>query len=162
MYVDYALLRRLWVWAGNLGHWLFVATGVAHFWQEGVERPAWLTVGAASVLCQAVAVAAVVWPGRSASSRDLVDHHASVTLGGMGLGSVFGLLPALMVLALSGAEDRLLEAVFAAGMVLILAPTAGLIGVALLAGRAGWSERAGDGPPMWPDGGTAGGPGDDA
>jgi hypothetical protein len=145
--------RTTWVWVGDIAQWFAAVGAVWYMWSSGPTLASGAVALVACVLCQAVAVAAVVVPGREAGSHRLMDHHQGVTVGVLCLSGIFGLALGLPVLYKTLDEpEHPTAAVFVAGMAFLLTSVAGLIAVTALSSRAtaGSAERLPD-EPDWVD-----------
>jgi len=145
--------RATWVWVGDIAQWL-CAVGVAwYLWSRGVTVASCVAALLACAVCQAGAVAAVVWPGRAAGAGKLVDHHRGVTVAILCLVGIFGLFLAIPVVhKVLDEPDRPMAALFVAGNALLLTSFAGLCAVTALSSRGakGSSEQLPD-DPDWVD-----------
>ncbi|WP_433019533.1 hypothetical protein [Kribbella sp. CA-294648] len=90
----------------------------------------------ACAVCQAGAVAAVVWPGLSAGEPELVDHHRGVTVAIVCLSLIIGLCLGLPIVdKVLDQPDQPLAALFVAGIVLVLTTFVGLCAATALSSR---------------------------
>ncbi|WP_432945515.1 hypothetical protein ACQPXM_05750 [Kribbella sp. CA-253562] len=145
--------RTTWVWVGDIAQWLCAAGAVWYMWSRGATLAAFAAALVGCLLCQAGAVAAVVWPGRAAGTRKLRDHHRGVTVAIQCLTGIFGIALGMPVLhKVLDEPDRPVEALFVAGSTLLLTSFAGLVAVTALSSRAskGSSEQLPD-EPDWAD-----------
>lgn len=130
-------VRETWIMAGALLQ-LLVAVGAVYWcWTRGVTLASFAITLAACAVCQAGAMAVVLWPGPGrADLTGLLEVHQVVTVALLCISWIFGVIPAIPILDhVLAAPDRPEMAIFFAGLAYMLASIAGLIGVNLLAER---------------------------
>ncbi|MFF3345031.1 hypothetical protein [Streptomyces sp. NPDC002779] len=153
--------RTFWLLCG-VGAQLLCALGAFwHAWQHGAPLGTWLVALAACGACQAVAVAAVLWPGAEAGSREITQGHESVTVAVLCLMWIVGVFPAGAVLMWTGhdSDGNEVQAVFLGGTAFMVTSIAGLIIATAVADRVRPSGAADDAPGVsgLPDIGDGGG-----
>ncbi|MER7574429.1 hypothetical protein [Streptomyces sp. NPDC126514] len=156
--------RTFWVLAGVGAQLLCALVALRYAWHRDISVGTWLVTLAACGACQAVAVAAVLWPGAEAGSREITEGHESATVSVLCLLWIVGVFPAGAVLTLTGhdTDGTEFQAVFLGGTAFMLSSIAGLITAVALADRVRPSDEAGGAPggsglPDIDDGGGGGG-----
>ncbi|MFD4831916.1 hypothetical protein ACFWPV_18995 [Streptomyces uncialis] len=151
-------VRGNWVLAGDIAQWL---CALALAWYIALHGVSWTAFGVGALACvlwQAVAVAAVAWPGPGAFKDRVDEFHQGVTVAMMCLTWIIGVIPgvAFLPLVVQDPDDNLVLGLFLGGVVIMVSSVAGLMTVLSLGGRAA-TAGGDDGPPGWADGGDAGG-----
>jgi hypothetical protein len=145
------------VWVGDVAQWLCAVGAAWYWWSRAVTVESFAVAMLACAVCQAGAVAAVVWPGRAAGQPEIVDHHRGVTVAIVCLSLIFGLCLGLPIVdKVLDQPDQPLAALFMAGNALVLTSFFGLCAATALSSRRsrGSSEQlpAGSG---WADAGDS-------
>lgn len=147
--------RATWVWVGDVAQWLCAVGAAWYWWSRPVTFESFAVAMLACAVCQAGAVAAVVWPGWAAGDPELVDHHRGVTVAIVCLSLIFGLCLGLPIVdKVLDEPDRPLAALFMAGIALVLTTFFGLCAATALSSRgsmggsgpfsadSGWTDTA--------------------
>ncbi|MDX2937447.1 hypothetical protein [Streptomyces ipomoeae] len=132
--------RRWLVPAGNAGTVLCVVGALVYFWSREMTFGGGVVILLACLVCQAVALAPVAWPGRAATPRDVSevsDLHQSWTVATVCGVGVFGVIPAAPVInhITGDANSPPMQALLVGGLAFFLAGTAGLITATAVSSR---------------------------
>lgn len=143
------------MWVGDVAQWLGAVGFGWYWWSRAVTFESFAVAMLVCAVCQAGAVAAVVWPGRAAGQPELIDHHRGVTVAIVGLSLIFGLCLGLPIVdKVLDEPDQPLAALFVAGNALLLTSVAGLCAAVALSSRgskgsseqlaedSGWADTA--------------------
>ena len=98
---DFIRSRSVWVVAGNAGTFRSALAGLVYYWSRPLSFAGYAVVQLACLVCQAVALIPVAWPGRAATPRDaghFSDLHQNVTTATVGVPWTFGLPPGVFLL----------------------------------------------------------------
>lgn len=136
-HLRHGAFRYSWVAVGAVSTFLSAVAGLIAFLWWGPTPLIFVAVPAACLVCQAVAVAAVVLPGPASRTEQLAECYEGWTVGLVCGSWIFGVFPAGAILAFQDPNGRPVAAVFVAGASLMLPSVAGLITVTALSGRTG-------------------------
>ncbi|MBC9715007.1 hypothetical protein H9Y04_20875 [Streptomyces sp. TRM66268-LWL] len=143
--------RSTWVLLGNAGTFLSALAGAVYLWSRPFSWAAYGVVQLACLFSQAVAMIPVVWPGRTATARDVgefADSHQGLTVATVCGSWIFGVCPGLFLLTFFGVDvdSPPWSAVFLSGTALMLACIAGLITATAIADKVKETRREAPGP----------------
>jgi hypothetical protein len=140
--------RRTLVLVGDAALLLCAVAGLVHYWSRDVTFGGVVALQVACLVCQAVALVPVAWPGRAATPRDVTeisDLHQSATVATVCGTWVFGMFPGAVVIGnVMDDTDGPTVALFIAGTALMMACLAGLITAVSLTHRSHERARAAD------------------
>lgn len=149
---DFIRSRSMWVIAGNVGTFLSALAGLVHYWSRPSSFAGYAAIQLACLVCQAVALIPVVWPGRAATPRD-IDHfsdlHEGMTVSTLCGTWIFGVFPGggLFILFDVDVDSPPWAAVFISGTALMMACVAGLITATIVSDKVRTQHREAAGPP---------------
>jgi hypothetical protein len=141
------MFDKAWVAAGNAGTFLSALAGLAYYWSRPLTFEGYAVVQVLCLVCQAVALIPVVWPGRTPS-----DLHQNLTVATVCGSWVFGVFPGAVLLVLFDVDVNSppWAALFFSGTALMMACIAGLITATAVSG--GTRSYESPAPPGAPDG----------
>ncbi|MFJ1973791.1 hypothetical protein ACIO93_34605 [Streptomyces sp. NPDC087903] len=153
---DFARSRAVWVVVGNAGTFLSALAALIYHWSRPVWFAGYGVVQLACLVCQAVALIPLVWPGRD--DAGYADLHQGLTTATVCGSWVFGVFPGAVLLTLFDVDTNSppWAALFFSGMALMVACIAGGITGTVLSAKASTRlhETAGPlGAPEWGDSG---------
>ncbi|MEU3616287.1 hypothetical protein ABZ725_28755 [Streptomyces sp. NPDC006872] len=142
----------MWIVVGNAGTLLSALAGLAHYWSRPLSFAGCAVVQLACLVCQAVALIPVAWPGRTATPRDVAgfsDLHQGLTVTTLCGSWIFGVFPGagLFILFDVDVNSPPWAAVFVSGTTLMMACIAGLITATIVSDKARTQHRETAGPP---------------
>ncbi|MEV0221003.1 hypothetical protein [Streptomyces sp. NPDC050704] len=158
--------RRTLVLVGDAALLLCAVAGLAHYWSHDVTFGGVVVLQVACLVCQAVALVPVAWPGRAATPWEVAkisDLYQSVTVATVCGTWIFGMFPGAVVMdnVMDDTEGPM-AALLIAGTALMMACLAGLITAVSLTHRSqerAWAadreRRARDGEELLDDSGSA-------
>ncbi|MFD3437220.1 hypothetical protein ACFWU3_06920 [Streptomyces sp. NPDC058685] len=158
---DYIRSRSSWVVVGNAGTFLSALAGLVYYWSRPFSFAGYAVVQLACLVCQAVALIPVAWPGHAATLRriaDFSDLHQSVTVATVCGSWIFGVFPGASLLVFFDVDvnSPLWAAVFFSGMALMMACLAGLITATVVSDKVRTQLREASRPPSVSDSGDSG------
>lgn len=157
---DFIRSRSVWVVVGNAGTFLSALAGLVYYWSRPLSFAGYAVVQLACLVCQAVALIPVAWPGRAATPRDVGDFsdlHHNLTVATV-IGSwVFGVIPGEVLLHIFDVDVNSppSAALFFSGTALMMACIAGGITGVFLSGKVSTQLREAAGAPGGPDWGNS-------
>jgi hypothetical protein len=153
---DFIRSRSVWVVVGSAGTFLSALAGLVYYWSRPLSFAGYAVVQLACLVCQAVALIPVAWPGRAATPRDVGDFsdlHQNLTVATVCGSWIFGVFPGEFLLMFFHVDVNSppWAALCFSGTALMMACIAGGITGIFLSGKVSTQLREAAGPPGGPD-----------
>ncbi|MFI6435331.1 hypothetical protein [Streptomyces sp. NPDC050759] len=158
---DFVRSRSVWVVVGNAGTFLSALAGLVYYWSRPLSFAGCAVIQLACLVCQAVALIPVVWPGRAATPRDVTgfsDLHQGLTVATVCGSWIVGVFPGAGLLFIFDVDVNSppWAAVFFSGAALMMACIASLITATAVSDKVRTQRREAAGPPGVSDWGDSG------
>jgi hypothetical protein len=148
--------RSAWVTVGSAGTFLTALAGSVYYWSRPLSFAGYAVIQLVCLVCQAVALIPVAWPGRAATPRDvadLSDFHQGLTVATVCGSWIFGVYPCagLFIIFDVDVNSPPWFAVGISGSALMLACIAGGITATIVSEKVGTQLREAAEPPAVSD-----------